>query len=91
VEETALHAAFKQVITETKGDVTVSLPIDPLSDDCSIHRYYFLCPKKPRKAGGKSPALNTLCAFGPYSSSWVASFIRTSACAFGLFDADAVA
>ncbi len=86
-----MHVAFKQVIRGAKGDVTVSLLSDPLSDDCSIRRYYFLFPKKPRKAGGKSLALNTLCAFGPYSSSWAASFIRTSACAFGLFDADTVA
>lgn len=85
-----MHPVFKQVIRGANGDVTVSLPIDSLADDNAIRRYYFLFPNKPGKAGGKSLPLNTLCAFGPYSSSWVASFIRTSARALGLYEADAV-
>jgi len=90
VEETALDAARKQVVRGAKGDITVALPIDSLSSEGTLHRYYFLFPKMPGKAGARRLSLNTLSAFGPYSSAWAASFIRTSACALGLLEADAV-
>lgn len=90
VEETALHAALKPVVRGGEGDVAVSLSIDRLSDDCALQRYYFLLPRTSGKAGGKRFALNVLSAFGPYSSRCEASFIRTSACALGLLEPDAI-
>lgn len=47
-------------------------------------RYYFLLPRRRRRARIASEKLVTLCAFGPYVTSDAVNFIRTSALALGL-------
>lgn len=54
---------------------------------CAHFSYYFLMPKTPVRRNRKGNHPRTLCAFGPFRSADHARFIRTSACALGLIEA----
>lgn len=87
VEETTLtNHGNPLVCVPTWGAVT-SLSADQLASSAggrASGRYYFLLPKRRRKARSASEKLVTLCAFGPFVTSEAVNFIRTSALSLGL-------
>lgn len=88
-----MHTTRSQVVRMSQGEIPPFLPTDDIPEDRNehaLHGYYFLLQKKQKKQKRKNREVNTLCAFGPYSSPYEASFIRTSARALGLLEPDGV-
>lgn len=88
-----MHTTRSQVVRMSQGETLPFLPTDDMPEEHNepaLHGYYFLLQKKQKKQKRKNHEVNTLCAFGPYSSPYEASFIRTSARALGLLEADGV-
>lgn len=103
MEETTLQNTRSQVVRMSRGDLPAFPPTEHHPDERERDQqgpygdlqgdsqgYYFLLQKKQKKQKRKDSELNTLCAFGPYRSPYEASFIRTSARALGLLDAENV-
>lgn len=87
VEETSLTNHGNSLVCVPTWGVVTSLSADQLASSAGGHapgRYYFLLPRRRRRARIASETLVTLCAFGPYVTSDAVNFIRTSALALGL-------
>lgn len=87
VEETALNIRGNPLVCVPTWGVVTSLSADQLAANRGASapgRYYFLLPKRRRRARFTSEKLVTLSAFGPFVTSEAVSFIRTSAMALGL-------
>lgn len=88
-----MHTRSGQAIGRPTGNIVIFPSVDKSSSGnegrASDGNCFFL-PRRKRKQKGGVSLPHAMLAFGPYANPYAANFLRTSACALGLLEANSI-
>ncbi|KAB2970289.1 hypothetical protein [Zoogloea sp.] len=88
-----MHTTSGQVIGRPTGNIGIFPSVDKSpsgTEGRAFDGHCFFLPRRKRKQKGGVPQPSAMLAFGPYANPYAANFLRTSACALGLLEANSI-